>query len=256
MSFFYRLFDPGSDVARLVGGEWLASRPVPPELLWALLGIGALLALINFLPQLTMRTSVRAGTFFFRLGMVGLLLVVLCGLEYQATVETNQRQQWTVLLDDSASMATRDVDGGSRYAAAKADLEKLRASVDNRVNLTVQTVSGSPPADEAGQGPTPFQDAVTRAALARSRPDRLLLLTDGRDSDARDLHRLGEDLRARDVKLSVRLYGSEQPPVDTGITAEPERNAVRLGEEIVIRGAVTGGRGEENITLKENGGIL
>jgi hypothetical protein len=253
MNFLYRLFEPGPDVTRLVRGEWLPSRPVPPAWLWVLVGVGTVLALVNFLPQLTMRTGVRVGTFLLRLGMLGLLLVVLCGLEYQALIETEDRQQWTMLLDDSASMATRDVDGGSRYAAARADLDRLRDAVSSRVNLRVETVSGAAAGDEPGQGPTPFREAITRAALARSRPDRLIVLTDGRDSEARDLFRLGEDLRARDVKLSVRLYGSDQPPADTAITAEPERNAIRLGEEIVIRGSITGGRGEESITIKEDG---
>lgn len=253
MNYLYRLFDPGADVSRLAGGDWYTSRPVPPEWLWALVGFGVLLAAINFLPQIAMRPSIRVASFLLRLGMLGLLLVVLCGLEYQAVVETNERQQWTVLLDDSASMATRDVEDGSRYTAAKADLDRLREGVGDRVNLSVQTVSGVTAGDEAGQGPTPFREALTRAALARSRPDRLILLTDGRDSEARDLHRLGEDLRARDVQLSVRLYGSEQTPTDTGITAEPERNAIRLGEEIVIRGTVTGGSGDESVTLKEDG---
>jgi hypothetical protein len=253
MNFFYRLFDPGSDVSRFVGGDWHASRPVPPEWLWTLVVIGVVLALVNFLPQLAMRPSVRIGTFLLRLAALGLLLLVLCGVEYQAVVETNDRQQWTVLLDDSASMATRDVDNASRYAAAKTDLDRLRGALDGRVNLTVQTVSGAALGEEAGQGPTPFGSALKRAALARSRPDRLILLTDGRDSEARDLRRLGEDLRARDVKVSVRLFGSDQPPADTGITAEPERTAIRLGEELVIRGTITGGRGEESITIKEDG---
>jgi hypothetical protein len=253
MNFLYRLFDPGQDVVRLVGGSWHSRREVPVEWLGTLLAVGVLLALVNFLPQLAMRPSVRVGTFLLRLGMLGLLVVVLCGLEYLAVVETNERPRWTVLLDDSASMATRDVDGGSRYAAARADLERLRAAVAGRVNLTVETVSGAVPGDQAGPGPTPFRSAITRAALARARPDRLILLSDGRDSEGRDLYRLGEDLRASDVRLSVRLYGSEQPPADTGISAEPERNAIRLGEEIVIRGTITGGRGDESVTLKENG---
>jgi hypothetical protein len=251
MNLIYRLFDPTSDIARVVSGSWHASRPVDSGWLWLLVGVGVLLAGLNFLPQLAMRTSVRIGTFAIRLCLLGLLLVVLCGVEYEATVETNEKQQWTVLLDDSASMATRDADG-SRYAAARADLDKIQNAVGDRVNLSVQTVSGQEPGEEAGQGPTVFREALPRVALARSKPDRLVLLSDGRDSEGRDLRRLGEDLRARDVKLSVRLYGSEQPPIDTGLTAEPDRTAIRLGEEVVIRGSVSGARGEEVITLKED----
>ena len=60
---------------------------------------------------------------------------------------------------------------------------------------------------EPGKGPTLFRDAIARAALSRSKVDRLLILTDGRDSERRDLQRLGEDLKSRDIQLGVRLYG-------------------------------------------------
>jgi hypothetical protein len=152
-------------------------------------------------------------------------------------------------------MATKDVGEQTRYAAARADLEKLRAAVNGQVNLTVQTFSGSPTLGlEPGQGPTLFQEAVSQAALARGRVDRLVILTDGRDSERRDLQRLGEDLWARETRLSIRLYGSSTPPNDLGISAEPERNVLRLGEEVVIRGQVSGLRaGDETVSLKEDG---
>jgi hypothetical protein len=109
--------------------------------------------------------------------------------------------------------------------------------------------------DEPGQGPTLFQEAIGRDALSRLPVNRLIVLTDGRDSEGRDLTRVGEDLLARDIRLTVALYGSESPPRDMGIVAEPDRNVLRLGEELVIRGNLTGqgGPGEETITLKENG---
>ena len=75
MNVLYRLFAPGADVSRLVGGEWIVSRQLAPWVIWAVVAIGVLLALVNFLPQLTMRPGVRVGTFLLRLGMLGLLLV-------------------------------------------------------------------------------------------------------------------------------------------------------------------------------------
>ena len=44
---------------------------------------------------------------------------------------------------------------------------------------------------EPGQGPTLFQDVIARTALSRSQVNRLVMLTDGRDSERRDLQRLG-----------------------------------------------------------------
>lgn len=243
------------DVHRVLGGDWHLNRPLPPTLVYAIIVLGVVLAFINFLPQLSMRLSVRIGTCLCRLAMVAVLLVVLSGVEWQARLELNEMQQWVVLVDDSASMATRDVEQRERFAAALADLERLRTAATGTVNLDVRTFSGAPLGDEPGQGPTLFVDAVARAALSRSRPNRLIILSDGRDSEGRDLVRLGEDLQARDIRLSVGLYGDKKNPVDAGITAEPERSAIRLGEELVVRGSVTGSRSqaEEVVTLKEDG---
>jgi hypothetical protein len=246
----------GSSVHRLVHGDWHCNLIFPPWAVGTILAVGTAMALINFLPQIAMRRWVRLGTFALRLGMLALLLVILLGLEWQVALELNEKQNWTVLLDDSASMATQDVDGRSRYAAALADLDAIRTGLGAKVRVSVQTISGSAsPGAEPGQGPTRFQEAIPRAALARDHVDRLVLLSDGRDSDNRDLKRLGEDLRARDTGLSVRLYGTATPPVDRGITAEPQRNVLRLGEEMTIRGQITGNRdnGEENVTLSEDG---
>src|SRR5205823_3283912 len=173
---------------------------------------------------------------------------------WQATVETKEKQQWVVLVDDSGSMALADVNGESRFKAARADLEQIREAAGSRVQLSVQTLSGRPLGDEPGQGPSRFREALTRAGLSRQRPDRIVFLTDGRDSEGRDPKSLGEELRRRDVRLSVKVHGSPIPPVSSTVTAEPERNALRLGEEVIIRGAVSSNRGgDETVLLKENG---
>ncbi len=208
-----------------------------------------------------MRLRVRLSTFLLRLGMLLVLIAVLVGLEWHVRLELNQPQQWTVLVDDSGSMAAADVDGHTRYQAALADLDKIRKSLGTRARLSIATFSGDPLGDstaqtvEPGNGPTLFHDVLARVALSRAKVDRLVVLTDGRDSESRDLTRLGEDLKARDIRLSVALYGSANLPQDRGIAAEPERSVIRLGDELIIRGAVQGGSAqvESTITLKEDG---
>src|SRR5690242_15269070 len=103
MNFLLRFLglDSSHDIHRVTGGDWHLSRPLAPVLLWLVVGVGVLLALVNFLPQIAMRLRVRVGTFLLRLGLVALLLVVLAGVEWQATVETNEKQQWVVVVDDS-----------------------------------------------------------------------------------------------------------------------------------------------------------
>jgi hypothetical protein len=255
MNFLLRFLgmEPGHDVHSVTGGEWNVRRPVEAGVLWTLIVVGVLLALVNFLPIIAMRLRVRIGTFLLRIGMVGVLLFVLTRVEWQARVETNEKQQWVVLLDDSGSMAVKDSEAGTRYAAARADLERIREEAGPGVQVSVQTMSGQTASDEPGQGPTPFRDAIHRAALSRVKPDRLIVLSDGRDSETRDLKSLGEDLKARGIKLSVKVYGSEQTRTDSGISAEPDRSAIRLGEELVIRGALTGKHdADQFVILKEN----
>jgi hypothetical protein len=243
-----------SQDGRLLEGSWQVSRPLDLAWLILILVFGLLLALVNFLPWLAMRWQLRVTTFVLRLAMLAVLLAVICGLEWRVRLEVEQQQSWTVRLDDSASMATRDASGGSRFRAAQQELEQIRQLCAGKVQMRVETFSGQPREDAPGQGPTLFRDVVGRAALSRGQVDQLILLTDGRDSERRDLTRLGEDLKARGVRLAIRLYGSDSPPRDSALSAEPERNLLRLGEELIIRGAVTGSRSQQDVvTLKEDG---
>ena len=247
----------GTTVARIVESSWWAAAPLARPWLAALVGLGLALAAINLLPQLALRMSVRLWTFLLRLAMLGLLLVVLQRIEWHTTLAVREPARWTVLLDDSASMATRDVDTRSRYEAAKADLAKLVDRVGDDVAITVRPLSGARPdgkvPDEPGSGPTPLGDAIAEQALQQRRCDRLILLTDGRDSTDRDLTALGEELQLRDTRVTVALYGSPVAPVDRGISVQPERTVLRLGEELVVRGAVTGKPAAVAVTLEENG---
>lgn len=255
MNAFWRFLglESTQDLHSVSGGTWEATRSIDPFWPWFLGSLGVLLALVNFLPWIAMRWQIRVGTFLLRAGITVLLIVALVGLEWHASVETNEKQRWVIVLDDSGSMATADVGNKARYVVAKADLDALQSRLGERVLLDVVTMSGQPAGDQAGQGPSRFRDALDRAALARAKPDRVVILTDGRDSEQRDFQGLGEELRARGVRLSAALYGSDSPARDVGISAEPEKSALRLGEELVIRGHVHGMIGsEEPVILKED----
>jgi hypothetical protein len=247
-----------SDVQGVLQRAFVFRRPLPEWLLASVLGLALAVALVNFLPAVRMRLSTRLATFLLRLAMAGILLAALCGLEWHLALAVGEKPRWTVLVDDSASMGTRDVAGRSRFAAVLDDLESIKEKAGNQVDLNVTTISGQALGKETGQGPTLFQEAVSRAALSRAAVDRLIVLTDGRDSEGRDLQPLGESLRARNVSLAVGLYGQDFPPQDAGLTAEPECNVIRLGEELVIRGSVTGAppSSEQTLTLKENGQVV
>ena len=244
--------EAGADVHHVLRADWALTRPLPGVWLAVVVALALLLAGMNFLPFVAMRPSVRVATAVLRLGMAALLLAVLAGVEWRLHVALNQPQQWLAVVDDSASMATRDVGGQSRFAVAMTELAAVRAGAPGP-DWQVRSLSGAALGDAAGQGPTLIEAAVRTAALPQARLDRLILFTDGRDSEGRDLRALGEDLKARGIALSVRLLGAAVAPTDHGLSAVPEQTVLRLGEELVVRGAVRrAGAGEVTVTLKEN----
>lgn len=247
--------DGGSLVDSVSQWTWRITEPIPRALLYAILILGLVLACLNFLPRVRMRTSVRVWTCLLRLAMVGLLLLVLAQVELHLGLKVQEQQRWVALVDDSASMATQDEGNASRFAGARTEVAKLRTTVGDRVEFETRSFSGRALGEQPGKGPTLIQEAVTNSALATAGVHRLVLFTDGRDSEGRDLTRLGRDLKARGIALDVKLYGSTTRPKDSAIFGEPERAVIRLGEELIIRGAITGQMGEASyvVHLKENG---
>jgi len=259
MNFILRLLglDGGSTVNSVSSWHLKLIHPLSTAVLALLVALGLLLAAVNFLPQVKMRTSTRVLTFLLRIAMMAVLLVLVQQAELHLRVRLEEQQEWLILVDDSASMGTTDENGKSRFAAARAELAAIRGSAGGNVKLEVKTISGAELGDEPGKGPTFIQKAVSRTALAAAGIDRLVFLTDGRDTEGRDFAQLGTDLKARGIDLDIRVYGSEKHPKDYAIFAQPERSIIRLGEELLIQGSITGtagnARGDLTVNLKENG---
>lgn len=234
---------------------WRLESPLSREWLLLLLVLGVALAALNFLPPVRMRARVRLYTFLLRLGMVLTLLLVFQKLELHLQLNLEEKHRWLVLLDDTGSMQTRDEAGVTRYAAARRDLDALAKAAGDQVILEVQSFSGSALSDQPGSGPTRIQPLIESRALSRTDLTRLLLLTDGRDVEGRDFSRLGRDLRDRGIRTEILLYGSDSPPNDSSVFAEPERAVLRLGEELVVRGSISGPSAQKtcSVELKENG---
>jgi hypothetical protein len=246
----------GQDVDSVVRYTWNVTEPLSAGWFYGILILGLTLAGINFLPWVRMRRSTRIWTCVLRLGMTALLLVILQQVELHTELRLAQPQKWVALVDDSASMATEDAAGGlSRYAAALADLEAIHDGAGDDVELEVKPFNGEVLGEEPGRGPTLMQEPIQKFGLTTAGVDRLILLTDGRDTERRDFARLGGDLNARGVRLDVALYGSEVEPEDSAIFGEPEREVIRLGEELVVRGSILDERqeGTHTVVLKENG---
>jgi len=237
--------------------NWQAAESVSSELLYVILAAGLALALINFLPRVRMRITVRVWTCLLRLGMLALLVVVMHQGTARLDLRVQQKQHWLVLVDDSASMATRDMGGRTRFAAARADAERIRQAVGTAVDLEAKSLSGARLGESPGRGPTLIQKAVVQQVLSTVDIDQLALLTDGRDTEGWDFSTPGQDLAARGVDLAIALYGTPTVVRDQSVTAEPERRVLRLGEDLVIRGAVAGEpTGKMQLELRAGGKVI
>jgi hypothetical protein len=257
MNFLLRLIglDAFSDVRAVESVHWQATRDVPLWLACLVGGIGLLLAVVNFLPIIRMRLATRIVTALLRLGMVALLLLLLFQVVLQVRLTLNEQQRWLAVVDDSGSMSIADEEGKPRFAAATADLDRIRRAAAGRVGFEARGFGGGQVPAQAGSGPTDIAAAVTRAALAGEPIDRLVLLTDGHETTDRDFTRLGKELEARGIGLDVRTYGSAQQANHAFLTAEPERSVIRLGEELVVNVSVSGAEraGGLRVTLSEDG---
>ena len=258
MDAVFRWFglDPFTAIDRITGFRFIAESHLPAYLVWGVVAVGLAMAAINFLPIVRMQRRVRVLSFFLRLGMVALFLVLLLRAHLNLGIRLARDPAWLALVDDSGSMTTRDVGNETRFSAALADLKTVRRTTGSKVSLDVATLSGDPLGDAAGaRTSTRIHQAILRELAARPRLQRLVLLTDGRDAVQQDFSQTGAALKARGVGLDVVLYGTADTAQDSRITAKPERSVIRLGESLIIRGALTDVSGKMScaLTLQEDG---
>ena len=230
--------DGATSVESVEQWAWRAVSHPPVWLAAGVAGLGLVLAAMNWLPRLTMRRRLRLATFLLRLGMIGIVLLALYRVELPVHLRVRKTQRWRVLLDDSASMRTPDVGGQPRFAAALRDLAAIRGASSDNVRLDVAALSGRPVGATAGSGPTHLYAKIGEQALHGAPIDRLIVLTDGRDVAAHDFERLGRDLRAADVAVAARVYGSTQQVASAAVFAEPAAEMIRLGEDLVVYGSI------------------
>lgn len=232
----------GLDAATTVDGvenwAWHAAASPAAWLAIAVAALGLALAAMNWLPQLPMRLRLRTASFLLRLAMVGLVLLALYRVELSMSLQVRKPQRWQVLLDDSGSMQTADADGRTRFDAAQKDLAAIRDSVGGDVRLETVTLSGAPAGTAPGTGPTPLYAAIADNALRGEPLDRLVVLTDGRDTAAHDFARLGRDLKAADVSVAIRVYGSTRQASSSALFATPDNEVIRLGEDLIVQGSI------------------
>ncbi len=146
----------------LADGRWIA---------WALpLGVALAAAVLWSYRRATSRFALlMAG---LRAALLGLILLALLGPVVRLSTQTPARRSVLVLLDDSASMALRDI--------RTADADVRRALIAQGV---LDPAKGLDQPTPAGRPPRPSRVELVRAAFASRRLDLLGRL--GRDADVR-----------------------------------------------------------------------
>ncbi|MCJ8331224.1 MAG: hypothetical protein MJH11_14755 [Lentisphaeria bacterium] len=247
--------DSFTEIDQILGYEFITESWLPIALVWLIFVVGLVLAAINFMPALKMQRRVRVLSFLLRLGIVGILLLVLLRVHLKLDFQQAYPQSWLALVDDSGSMGTADADG-PRFQAAVKDLQTMKKRLGDDVDLDVAALSAKPLGEAVSKdSPTLIHRAILRELSARPGLRRLLLFSDGRDVERQDLSLAGEALKARGIALDIVLYGTETPAQDSQISAKPERSVIRHGEPLFIRGSLTDAsdKGSCELTLEENG---
>lgn len=190
---------------------------------------------------------------------LALLVLMAAGPAWRTASTTVTPGSLVVAVDGSASMAVEDGPGGSaritgatQLAAALRDrIDPANASVrwsliaagDRSGDLDPTTIA---PASAIGPA-SPLADDLDRM-VARTRPDALVVVTDGRVTDGGSFARLAEAWRGKGLRLAILATGTDAVVPDLAIDEvvvnreaaldEREPVAVRLSHRGLAAGAV------------------
>jgi hypothetical protein len=216
---------------------------------------------------LTLRA--RDGLVARALRLVALVLLAALLLNPVRVVESARERSdrlpvVSVLVDDSASMATADVGGRTRYDVARAALDEtlldaLRAQAEVHVlRLSERLDSRAAPAGgaEPRAAASPLHEAVT--SLVGSGCEHVVIVSDGAATD-RGLHpdrapALVGALQVRGVRAHVMPLGSPAPRPDLALMASPAAPLIYEGEGATLRVRLTqSGFDGRDVTLRTTG---
>ena len=176
---------------------------------------------------------------------VALLVLLAAGPGWRTTSTTVTPGTLTIAVDGSASMAITDGPAGQpRIAAAGRLGEALSARVDARqatVRWSLIAAAGrngdvDPSALAAADaanlavGPSsPLADDLDRL-VAGTRPDALVVVTDGRITDGASFARLVEQWRGRELRLAILATGTDAVVPDLALDEVVINREAALGE--------------------------
>ena len=215
---------------------------LPP---WGTRAIAALALALLALAALRRWRERRGGTALaLRVLMIGALILVMLNPQWLLSQHRTEKPKLVVLLDSSASMATRDVDGKSRYAAATevlgnaSTLAKLEQDFvldfrqfDHAARpATLSQLMSNTPAGDASEIGKSLMSVVSELGDTKSQAG-VLLVSDGRATtpDTLDAAQLA---LARSVPLWTWTVGGPVPRHDLWIETPSTEALAFSGEEV------------------------
>jgi hypothetical protein len=163
---------------------------------------------------------------------------------------TDEKPRWCVLVDRSASMATADVDGRSRWTAARAAVARLERAAGAERELDILVFSGQ--AEEAlpdaggldgltpdGRASDAGRAVAAATAGAGGRTAGIVLLTDGRQTVAEaDPVLAGMRARAQDAPVLAVALGQARKRQDLSVKVARRLVVGFAGQPARIQGEV------------------
>lgn len=230
-------------------------NPLLPMEQWVVLVVVFLAGGMSLAWRASVRLPWRARG--FALAARGLALAALAAIAlnfgHWRKPEAEVKPRWCVMLDRSASMATADVEGQSRWAAAcrlAAQLEKAagdRRNVDifafsDNVEGTRQTaasMAGLVPDGKATDAGRALETVTEAGVLGGDRPTGIILLSDGRQT-VPDVDPTSAGLRARaqDSPVFAVPFGKVREVRDIAVKATRRLVIGFVGQPVRIQGEV------------------
>ncbi len=223
----------------------------PPALTFAVGAVVAAAAVFACVRAFGLRPVTSVTGCAMRLTLIAAVVTLLLGPSTMPPqTQRPDRPCLTVMLDTSASMQTRDVDGQSRIGFAvdrwlsDSLLEELGTAYD--VSLVAFDASARPMAPANLSGDDEERADGQASHIARSLTDTVnglregadgsavLLISDGRDTQSEPFHAAARVARDRDVAVHTVALGTTSGQRDTAVIALPSQPYLLAGEEAVL----------------------
>ncbi|MEX0715142.1 MAG: hypothetical protein WD066_01075 [Planctomycetaceae bacterium] len=226
----------------------LTFQPQISTALWITLALGAAGLLVWYAvwrPEGVSRARWRGIVGLMAVGTAAVLVILLDPTWEEPVPPPAGKPLLTVLVDESASMAVRDVDGRSRFEAAAAIAGRAAADLEGRFDVRLLRFAESvvpfdpaaPPAEATGAS-TDLAAAIAGSLEERPQGQAMMVLGDGHHNapgGVRTLLDAARAAKAMDVPLYTITLGGDQVPGDLAIEVLRPQELSFVGQKVAVR---------------------